>query len=96
MSELIVQHTEGPWDLEILENGDINIWDANDDCYLAEIMSDAINGNSPSKEIALANARLMKEAPEMLKELKAIGHQVQVDTGHFNRIQRLIERIEGL
>ena len=32
---------------------------------------------------------------KMLVELKAIGHHIQVDTGHYNRIQRLIEEVEN-
>jgi hypothetical protein len=43
-----------------------------------------------------ADKRLIENAPEMLRELKAIGHQTQITTGHFNRLQRLIQRIEGL
>lgn len=32
---------------------------------------------------------------DMLRELKAIGHQTTITTEHFNRIQRLISSIEG-
>jgi len=31
---------------------------------------------------------------DMLLELRAIGHQTTITTGHFNRLQRLIERID--
>lgn len=48
----------------------------------------------PEIEEARANARLIAAAPQMFAELKAIGHHIQVDTGHFNRIQMLLENIE--
>ena len=37
--------------------------------------------------------RLLEAAPAMFDELSRIGHHVQVDTGHFNRIQRLLESV---
>ncbi len=39
--------------------------------------------------------RLRARNAEMLDELRAIGHHIQVDTGHFNRIQRVIAKAEG-
>ena len=40
--------------------------------------------------------RLLENAPALLDELSRIGHHVQVDTGHFNRIQRLLAKVEGV
>ena len=39
--------------------------------------------------------RLMEAAPALLDELSRIGHQTTITTEHFNRIQRLLGRIEG-
>ena len=40
--------------------------------------------------------RLLEAAPALFDELSRIGHQVQVDTGHFNRIQSLLAKVEGV
>ncbi len=42
-----------------------------------------------------ANARLIAAAPDMLEELKGIGHQTTITTEHFNRLQRLIAKAEA-
>lgn len=45
-------------------------------------------------KLPIEDAILISYAPEMLTELKGIGHQTQITTEHFNRLQRLIENIE--
>ncbi len=75
---------------------EIIVTDAEGDDYV-ESIPDILHVDSDKCIYASeADKRLIENAPAMLRELKAIGHQTQITTGHFNRLQRLIERIEGL
>lgn len=46
-------------------------------------------------EVSAEDTALIAAAPEMLAELKGIGHQTTITTEHFNRLQRLIAKAEG-
>ena len=55
-----------------------------------------MNGDDQDCADGMANARLIAAAPEMHEELSLIGVGTTIATEHFNRIQRLLDRIAGI
>lgn len=93
---LIDEHTPGAWFWSNRTlRSEVMATDAEGDDYIDSI-PDILQVDSDKCIYATdADRRLIENAPDMLRELKAIDHQTQITTGHFNRLQRLIERIEG-
>lgn len=88
----IAQITHGPWgdDYPAIRLVGTSSLDTKAEAYLEQITY----GDVP-EPVARANALLIAAAPDMLAELKGIGHQTTITTEHFNRLQRLIAKAEG-
>ncbi len=75
-------HTPGPWDFEA-EPG-YGVYVGNDDGNVAEVLCDQVRITDP---IAIANARLIAAAPDLLEALEAL-----VERGTDSPLHQAAER----
>jgi hypothetical protein len=67
----MTKHTPGPWKFKTAANGDNGI-SAYDTGIFAEAFADVRHAGENNREEALANARLIAAAPEMLEALDIV------------------------
>ena len=96
MSE--AKHTPGPWSFKVAPNGDCGIM-ANGTGIFAEAFADIRHAHECNLDEALANARLIAAAPDMLDALKAMRDDATIKavcaSPLWAQMVNAIEKAEG-
>lgn len=92
------KHTPGPWWLKVAHNGDCGIL-AYDTGVFAEAYADIRHSGEDNRDEALANARLIAAAPDLLEALKAINVDicmVSASSENMRLVRDAIAKAEGV
>lgn len=96
-------HTPGPWAFKTAGNGDCGI-SASRTGYFAEAFADIRYAGEDARAEALANARLIAAAPDILEAAKAIFEPLDawdgmsecpITTAHIDVLRTAISKAEG-
>lgn len=88
-------HTPGPWIAEIGSNGMVWVDGGPNYCMsVCDLYSLTASGSIVSKPNAMANARLISAAPELIAACEAFSEWLSSDEHHSVNCQHQIERHE--